>query len=148
MSPAVTRRTELPPLDFGRFRSVGVPVQAVQIDAATRVTNAFASDRGFIGKPGDWLVTHGERADGKPDIAIVDLRVFQETYEHLEGDSYRKRPVVIEAARLTTPLDIITMEGPSHGEPGDWVLTGTSGECYFNADRYFRHRYEAVTDDA
>lgn len=146
MSPAVTRRTELPPLDFGRYRSVGVPVQAVQIDARTMVSNRFASDAGFEGKPGDWLVTYGERPDGTTDSAIVDRTVFEQTYEHLGGDSYRKRPVVIEAAQLTTPLDIITMEGPSHGEPGDWILTGTSGECYFNADRYFRHRYEAVTD--
>ena len=139
-----TRRDELPDLPFGRYRPVGIPVRAVQLDVAGSARNPFARNGSFLGQGGDWRITYGKQADGEPDTAICDRQVFEETYEHLEGDRYRRRPIVIEAAQLTASLDIITMEGPSRGEPGDWIVIGARGQSYFNADGYFREHYKPV----
>jgi hypothetical protein len=48
---------------------------------------------------------------------------------------------VIEATQLQEPLDIVTLEGPSHGEPGEWLLMGIEGEPYFTSDAYFKSSY-------
>jgi hypothetical protein len=110
------------------------------------VTNPFATDV-YRGKAGDWQITYGVREDGTPDLAICDGEVFDRTYEHIEGDRYQKKAKIeIDAARLEAPLDVTTMEGPAHGEPGDWLLIGVEGEPYFNDDSYFRSRYEPVDE--
>lgn len=60
---------------------------------------------------------------------------------------YRKRPIVIDAVRLTTRLEIKTLEGTMVGEAGDWVITGIKGESYPCKDDIFQATYEAVEED-
>ncbi len=43
---------------------------------------------------------------------------------------YRKKPVVVEAVRLTEKTTIKTLEGTMTAEPGDWLITGVAGEQY------------------
>jgi hypothetical protein len=59
---------------------------------------------------------------------------------------FRKKPVVIEAERLTERAEIKTLEGVMVGEPGDWLITGIAGEKYPCKDEIFRATYEPVTE--
>ena len=83
---------------------------------------------------------------------------------------YRKRPVVIEAFRLTdewfdlphpNPQHIIgfitdpigrtvtipTLEGNHLAKVGDWIIKGVAGEFYPCKDDIFRVTYEEVYND-
>lgn len=59
---------------------------------------------------------------------------------------YRKRPVVIDAVRLTRRVTIHTLEGDMVGEPGDWLITGVKGERYPCKDDVFQATYEPVDE--
>ena len=41
---------------------------------------------------------------------------------------YRKKPVVVEAVRLTEKTTIKTLEGTMTAEPGDWLITGVGAD--------------------
>ncbi len=60
---------------------------------------------------------------------------------------YRKKPVVVDAVRLTRRVTIHTLEGEMVGEPGDWLITGVKGEQYPCKDEVFRATYEPVGSD-
>lgn len=141
-----TRRADLPDLAFARYRTVSRTVRAVQLTQAEDVPNPFATGGVFHGEPGAWKATYGTNADGSPDRAIIAERVFAETYERVEGDLFRKKPRTVEAARLSEPLDIVTLEGPSHGSPGDWILADAEGHCWFNDDACFRSRHQPAAE--
>ena len=71
---------------------------------------------------------------------------------------YRKKPVVIEAARWWPGVDIpgvnvdyrsnqatiLTLEGVMIVSPGDWVITGVKGEKYPCKPDIFAATYEPV----
>lgn len=57
---------------------------------------------------------------------------------------FRKKPVVIEAVRLTEQTVISTLEGDMTGNIGDWLITGVNGEAYPCKDDIFRKTYEPV----
>jgi hypothetical protein len=59
---------------------------------------------------------------------------------------YRKKPVVIEAHRLTKPMIVKTLEGVMTGNIGDWLITGVKGEKYFCKDDIFEMTYERAED--
>jgi len=61
---------------------------------------------------------------------------------------FRKKPVVIEAMRMSGAFTVETREGTMTGQPGDWLLTGVQGEQYPCADDIFRQTYEAVDEEA
>lgn len=60
---------------------------------------------------------------------------------------YRKRPVVVEAVRLSRKTTIHTLEGNMVGNPGDWLITGVNGEQYPCKDDIFQKTYESVSLD-
>lgn len=55
---------------------------------------------------------------------------------------FRKKPVVVDAVRLTERTEIKTLEGTMIGNPGDWLITGVAGEKYPCKDDIFRATYE------
>ena len=57
---------------------------------------------------------------------------------------FRKRPVIIEAVRLTREIHIHTLEGEMVGAVGDWLITGVNGEQYPCKSDIFEKTYEAV----
>lgn len=59
---------------------------------------------------------------------------------------FRKKPVTIEAVRLTERIEIQTLEGVMVGNPGDWLITGVKGEQYPCRDDIFRATYEPVDE--
>jgi hypothetical protein len=142
MMVKITRRKDLPDLPFQPYRAIPKNVTAVQLTEAEDVPNSFATGDTFHGKPGDWKITYGTNADGSPNAAICAQEIFNKTYEHVEDDQYRKKTAtVIDAIQLEAPLDIVTLEGPSHGKPGDWLIIGVEGEPYFTDNAYFQSRY-------
>lgn len=141
MSHTPTPRAELPDLTFRRYRAIPKPVTAVQLKEHEDVPNSFGAGGTYSGEAGDWKVIYGARADGSQDAAVVSAEQFDRTYERVGGDQYRKRVTAeVEAARLEAPLDIVTTEGPAHGEAGDWLIWLGEG-AYFNDDEYFRAHY-------
>jgi len=58
--------------------------------------------------------------------------------------TFRKRPVVIDAVRVTERTTVETLEGTLIAEPGMWLITGVKGEQYPCADDVFRATYEAI----
>jgi len=60
---------------------------------------------------------------------------------------FRKKPVVIEARRITESMTVETLEGVMRGNPGDWLITGVKGEQYFCKDDIFRATYEPEKED-
>lgn len=59
-----------------------------------------------------------------------------------------KRPVEIEAVRVTRPMTVETPEGTLRVQPGAWLVTGVQGEQYPCADAIFRATYVPVDDAA
>lgn len=57
---------------------------------------------------------------------------------------YRKKPVIIEAVKITRPITIDTLEGSMVGNVGDWLITGVNGEQYPCKNDVFQKTYESV----
>jgi hypothetical protein len=128
-------------LEFGRYRKLPREVTAEPLTEPLQLDHPFAKNGGYRGRPGDWLVTYSEPGEEPVDQAVVDREIFEETYEQVGPGRYQKKPDVIRAAQLTESMDVETLEGPAHGEPGDWLLLGVRDEPYFNTDATFRKSY-------
>lgn len=61
---------------------------------------------------------------------------------------FKKKPVIIEAVRVSQRLTIETLEGDMVAEPGAWLITGVHGEQYPCRDDIFRETYEPADDAA
>ncbi len=61
---------------------------------------------------------------------------------------FRKKPVIIHAARVTEQQAIETLEGTMTANPGDWIIAGVKGERYPVKDDIFRATYEPAEIDA
>jgi len=140
--PSITKREDLPNLLFRRYRPIPKVVTTIHLSGTKDSPGSDTDGQILYSKPGDWKIFYGADSDGRPVIAICDEDIFRKIYEHIGGDTYRKKSsFFIDAAQLEEPLDIMTLEGASHGEPGDWLLLGIEGEPYFNEDAYFKSSY-------
>ena len=61
---------------------------------------------------------------------------------------FRKKPVVIDAMRITRKMTVTTLEGVMTGNPGDWLITGVNREQYFCKDDIFRKTYESTDEES
>lgn len=59
---------------------------------------------------------------------------------------FRKKPVVVDAYQTDREMNIETLEGVMHAEPGDWIITGVNGERYPCKPDIFEKTYEQVPD--
>ena len=59
---------------------------------------------------------------------------------------FRKKPVVEDAYQTDREMNIETLEGVMHAEPGDWIITGVNGERYPCKPDIFEKTYEPVPD--
>jgi len=145
---SITKREDLSDLLLRRYRPIAKVITAIQLSKAEDIPRSDAEGQMFHGKPGDWKIIYGANAEGRRAMAICDRDIFRKIFEHVEDDTYRKKSsFFIEAAQLEEPLDIMTLEGPSHGEPGDWLLLGIEGEPYFNDDAYFKSNYVLADEE-
>ncbi len=93
----------------------------------------------MTGNPGDWLIT-GVRDEQYPCSADT----FRKSYEHVEGNRYRKRPIIVEAIPLIHRTSIETGSGTLVGQPGDWLVHGINGSQYPCASDIFGKTHEPV----
>lgn len=122
-------------VDAPRFRALE-PIRAQQLVEARRWRTANGSD--LDAAAGDWLLTDGRRE------WTVAAGVFDRSYAPLPDGTFRKSAPV-EAVRLTTAVDVPTLEGVSAAVAGDWLLRGVDGELWPVDDGHFRRRYTPDT---
>ena len=121
------------------YRKRPVVVEATQLTKST-VVRTLEGD--MIGAPGDWLITgvNGEKYPCPPNT-------FNQSYERVTGHRFRKRPVIVDAIRLTRRVSIETDAGILVGRPGDWFINGVDGSQYPCAAGIFEDTYEVVSED-
>ena len=61
---------------------------------------------------------------------------------------FTKKPVSIDAIKITREMTVKTLEGAMTVNAGDWLITGVKGEQYFCKDDIFRLTYDAADDEA
>lgn len=120
-----------------KFRKKPVIVEAKQVNEETWIHTSRGT---LIASPGDWIITgtNGEIYPCKPDI-------FEKTYEHVEGNKYQKKPVIIEARKAEKLTEVETLEGLAIANPGDWIITGVNGEEYPCRPEIFEQIYEPLS---
>lgn len=59
---------------------------------------------------------------------------------------YRKKPIVVEAYQTQKEMIIHTLEGELKANPGDYIITGVSGEKYPCKPDIFEKTYEPYED--
>ncbi|MGO4888173.1 hypothetical protein ACJ2A9_10470 [Anaerobacillus sp. MEB173] len=59
---------------------------------------------------------------------------------------YKRKPVVIEAVKITRPITIETADGTKKGQPGDYLITDQNGEQYPCPAITFLETYEPVKE--
>jgi hypothetical protein len=85
---------------------------------------------------GDWEVR-----DGDGDRWSVRDDIFRSTYEHLDGNRWR-RTGLVQARRASAGQQVPTLEGPVIARGGDWVIMGERGELWTMPGDEFGRRYE------
>jgi hypothetical protein len=88
------------------------------------------------GRAGDWRVTNDE---GRSWSVVPDI--FEQTYQHLEADRYRRIGDVVARPAVDGEL-ISSLEGRQTAQAGDWVIKGVSGEQWITSAEHFAANYE------
>jgi hypothetical protein len=57
---------------------------------------------------------------------------------------YRKKPIIVEAVKLTRSITIETSNSTMKGLPGDYLITDKNGEQYLCDREQFEAEYELV----
>lgn len=55
-----------------------------------------------------------------------------------------KKKIPLTAYQTDSPLDIRTLEGTMHANVGDWIITGTDGECWPVKKEIFDKTYDVI----
>ena len=102
-----------------RFRRSGVVTARQRAEPWTWTSH---SGDEMSAQAGDWEVS-----DGRGPAWSVNKERFAETYEHVEGDRWRRTGTALARCALAGEK-IETMEGPEQAKAGDWVIKGDRGE--------------------
>lgn len=57
---------------------------------------------------------------------------------------FRKRPIIVRAARMSESFSVETLEGVMRGKSGDWLIRGVNGELYPCKDDVFIKTYDVL----
>ncbi len=55
-----------------------------------------------------------------------------------------KKPIPVKAYQTDKPLNIETLEGTMHANPGDWIITGPDGERWPVKREIFEKTYSVL----
>ena len=75
---------------------------------------------------------------------VFDMNGVPTTPAEIAWQDYRKKPVVIQACQLLSPVNIVTLEGTMHAQAGDWLIRGVKGELYPCKPDIFEATYEVA----
>ena len=74
--------------------------------------------------------------------------VTQAYIDHMRSrmgvQSYRKRPLVLEAYQIAHEFHVKTLEGTMKGKANDYVIVGVKNELYVCDEEIFKQLYEFV----
>lgn len=126
----------MPASEWRRFRRTGT-VRAERLTA----TLQWTTEGGDVlnGRAGDWRLTDGERT-----WTVADEQ-FQRSYAPADDGTYVRTGVVRARPGASGEL-VETLEGPVRVQPGDWVVQGSSGECWPVPAVRFAQSYAAVDE--
>ena len=57
---------------------------------------------------------------------------------------FRKKPMIVDAVRVTEETTVQTLNGPAVAKEGDWIITGPTGESWPCHRQVFDEHYELV----
>ncbi|MMZ43585.1 hypothetical protein D1872_51450 [compost metagenome] len=126
---------------MAKWRKKALVVTAVPLtDMALTDTYYVTTLEGVSeGTKGDYLVTGVDNEQW-----IVKPKWFKQYYRHLQGDTYQRIPMVLEATQITEPEVVKAPTGDIKGDPGDYKVTGKKGEHWFVKPDIFEKTYERV----
>ena len=90
-------------------------------------------------KVGDYMIVN---ADGTKHIC--DKEIFENTYEHIGNQIYRKIPIKVRARKLTEDTEIETLEGKLIGKKDSFIVKGLRGEEYSVTPKAFEDTYTFI----
>ncbi|MFS7411438.1 hypothetical protein AB6889_02275 [Carnobacterium maltaromaticum] len=62
----------------------------------------------------------------------------------MEKYKVMKKKIMVDAYQTKKSIEIETLEGMMHAEPGDWIITGIKGEQYPVREDIFYETYEII----
>jgi RyR domain len=116
-----------------RFRRTGTVTARQRQEPWTWISHTGDEMRA---EAGDWEVSN----DGSAPWSVQKDR-FVETYEHLEGDRWRRTGTALARRALEGEI-IETLEGPEQAKGGDWVVKSDRGEQWPVPAADFPKNYE------
>jgi hypothetical protein len=92
---------------------------------------------------GDAIIT-GTEGETWP----VNRAIFDQNYEHVEGDVYRKKPIKVLAKCLSVDYELVRPDGAVlKGGPGDWLVEYSPDDHAIVRSDIFEKTYEEVPAD-
>jgi hypothetical protein len=88
---------------------------------------------------GAWLQARAgdyQVSNGTGEAWSVEPEIFAKSYEHIEGDWWRRTGQVSAQPALPGEL-VISLEGPATAAAGDWVIKGAAGEQWITSAEQF-----------
>lgn len=58
-----------------------------------------------------------------------------------------KKPIPVEVFQTKKHMDIETLEGTMHADPGDYIITGSEGETWPVKKEIFEKNYQILKED-
>ncbi|MGE7365381.1 PGDYG domain-containing protein [Desemzia incerta] len=58
-----------------------------------------------------------------------------------------KKPIPVRAKQTNKHIDVKTLEGTMHANPGDYIITGPEGEKWPVKKEIFEKTYEILEED-
>ncbi len=96
---------------------------------------------------GEWLQARAgdyQVRNGTGEAWSVDPKIFAQSYEHIDGDCYRRTGEVSAQPAVPGEL-VITLEGPATAAAGDWVIKGAAGDQWLTSAEHFAANYELTS---
>jgi hypothetical protein len=121
---------------MAKYRKKALLVTAVKADIKQYITTLEGVTEA---KVGDYIVTgvDNEQWALKP-------KWFNLAYTHIEGDTYQRKPSVLNATQIDESETVHTPNGEIKGDKGDYKVTGTKGEQWYVKPDIFDKTYEKV----
>lgn len=121
------------------------------------IKKSIALNVEFAESKGVCKTLEGDVPYGKGDAIItgtecemwpVKRATFDQNYEHVEGNVYRKKPIKVLAVCLTEDTELVREDGSVlKGRPGDWLVQyGPGDQAIVRAD-IFEKTYQRVTEE-
>ena len=122
---------------MAKYRKKPIIVTAYRADQDQYITTLEGVSEA---KRGDYIVTgvDNEQWAIKPEW-------FTPAYTHIHGDKYQRKPQILEATQIDKPEVSKAPTGDIKGSPGDYRVTGKSGEHWYVKPDIFDKTYERVT---